>query len=214
MPEPVVDLVCGIDPGGSGTTGAVLCSGWAPGRAGQWPPYLPSNVDVVACSDSWHEATGHIESVVGPRICVGIEDTPSTQAFNVLTVKQIGALTYAAHRAGATKVVLAQAQAIRYWLFGSRPPKGQGDRLVDQKLLALYGGKDKAVGGRNCPSCKGKGWVGRNHTACEGCGGYRRTPRGPLWSLWKPRSNQHLRAALAVALYAYHAVGLRGGRKT
>lgn len=45
------------------------------------------------------------------------------------------------------------------------------DSNVRQALIDLFGGNTKAIGGKKCPKCHGKGWVGRDHAECPVCGG-------------------------------------------
>ncbi len=45
------------------------------------------------------------------------------------------------------------------------------DSNIRQALIDRWGGHDKAVGGRKCPECKGKGWRGRGRPQCEECCG-------------------------------------------
>ena len=43
------------------------------------------------------------------------------------------------------------------------------DGNVRQALIDRYGGDEVAVGGKKCQTCKGKGWVGRDHDPCGDC---------------------------------------------
>jgi len=43
------------------------------------------------------------------------------------------------------------------------------DANVRQAVIDWYGGDTVAVGGKKCLNCKGKGWTGRDHDACEFC---------------------------------------------
>jgi hypothetical protein len=76
------------------------------------------------------------------------------------------------------------------------------DSTVRQALIDRYGGEDKAVGGKKCKSCKGKGWLGRDHVVCgdchcaviaKGCGFV--THKGALHGI-----SGHVWSALAVGL--------------
>jgi hypothetical protein len=77
------------------------------------------------------------------------------------------------------------------------------DKDVRQAVIDHYGGDAKAIGGKKCGTCKGKGWVGRGRPKCEDCGeftgifdgtGYE-TPPGPLHGV-----SGHAWSALAVGL--------------
>lgn len=53
------------------------------------------------------------------------------------------------------------------------------DSNVRQGLIDLWGGEDRAIGGKKCPQCKGKGYTGRKKEPCP-CGhGWLYKP-GPL----------------------------------
>jgi hypothetical protein len=70
------------------------------------------------------------------------------------------------------------------------------DANVRQALIDRWGGDEKAVGGKKCPVCKGKGWRGRGRPECEACGGSGwQTSPGPL-----AKFATHLWSALAVAV--------------
>jgi hypothetical protein len=43
------------------------------------------------------------------------------------------------------------------------------DSTIRQGLIDRYGGDEKAIGGKKCQTCKGKGWTGREHTLCQDC---------------------------------------------
>jgi len=70
------------------------------------------------------------------------------------------------------------------------------DTNIKQRIIDIYGGKDKAVGGVKCKRCKGKGWVGVGRPTCRDCDGKKwEHPPGPLYSV-----KADVWAALAVAL--------------
>ena len=46
---------------------------------------------------------------------------------------------------------------------------GGNDVEVKRAVIEHYGGQEKAVGGKKCQSCKGKGWRGRGRPACLEC---------------------------------------------
>lgn len=82
------------------------------------------------------------------------------------------------------------------------------DAEVRRALIAIYGGKQKAIGGGRCKTCrKPEGWIGRDHAPCPNCnsgGGAHgslglETPLGPLACLG---SVQHSWDALAVGITA------------
>lgn len=72
------------------------------------------------------------------------------------------------------------------------------DPNIRQALIDLWGGDRKAIGGKKCPACKGKGWRGRGRPTCAECGGSGwELPPGPLYHV-----ASHQWAALAVAVTA------------
>jgi hypothetical protein len=74
------------------------------------------------------------------------------------------------------------------------------DSNVRSALIELWGGKEKAMGGKKCPACKGKGWVGVGRPTCTDCSGsgwYIRP--GPLKGMAEDEW-----AALAVAYWWWH----------
>lgn len=72
------------------------------------------------------------------------------------------------------------------------------DPNVRQALIDRFGGEDKAIGGRKCPACKGKGWRGVGRPTCLVCAGAGwKHPPGPLHGI-----SSHVWSALAVAITA------------
>lgn len=240
--------VIGIDPGGNGTTGMVVCREWGK-EANRWPRWLPGSVEVAWPVEGGPEKSDGGRAVFEldgllercgelPDIGVAIEDVAMWQTANehlLSTCRQVGALEYVSGTVvDCGLVVLVLPVTYRCWLLGGRP-KGNMDSLVDKALLAAYGGKERAEGGKRCNKCGGKGRRGRAvkseqivdvpgrrryetaegdqlvahggrvYRACPDCDGRGHAPRGPLYDLWNP-SNQHCRAALAVAVYAYNEV--------
>jgi hypothetical protein len=70
------------------------------------------------------------------------------------------------------------------------------DKNIRQALIDMFGGESVAIGNKKCPSCKGKGYTGRQRMQCEECKGAGwKYPPGPLCGIagdvW---------AALAVAV--------------
>jgi len=43
------------------------------------------------------------------------------------------------------------------------------DSTLRQAIIDHYGGQEVAVGGKKCLTCKGKGWLGRDHAICGDC---------------------------------------------
>jgi len=43
------------------------------------------------------------------------------------------------------------------------------DSTIRQALIDRFGGQTKAIGGKKCKTCKGKGWNGRGRPDCEDC---------------------------------------------
>jgi len=73
------------------------------------------------------------------------------------------------------------------------------DANIKSALIDLYGGQNKAIGGKKCRKCKGKKWFGRGRLPCYDCesSGWLHPP-GPLYELSKV--GQDLWQALAVAV--------------
>jgi hypothetical protein len=60
------------------------------------------------------------------------------------------------------------------------------DSNIRQALIDRYGGQDKAIGGKRCQTCKGKGNAGtkRQPLQCWTCGGNgKHPPEGPLFGI-------------------------------
>ena len=82
------------------------------------------------------------------------------------------------------------------------------DPNVRQALIELWGGEKRALGGKKCSKCKGKGWFGAGRPVCTGC-------HGEGWEI-KPGPLNNIAsdewAALAVAYWwvaegtVHHAV--------
>lgn len=53
------------------------------------------------------------------------------------------------------------------------------DKNIRQALIDKFGGDSRAIGGKKCPRCKGKCWLGRDHTPCQCNAGWLHPP-GPL----------------------------------
>jgi hypothetical protein len=71
------------------------------------------------------------------------------------------------------------------------------DKNVRAALIDRFGGEAHAIGAKQCPRCKGKGWSGRGRPTCPECGGSRwAIPPGPLHGV-----SGDVWAALAVACY-------------
>lgn len=75
------------------------------------------------------------------------------------------------------------------------------DSNIRQACVDHYGGETKAIGGKRCDKCKGKGVVGRNKEPCE----IWKHPPGPLWGLARDEW-QAMGLALAVTHYGAEAV--------
>jgi len=43
------------------------------------------------------------------------------------------------------------------------------DSTLRQAAIDRFGGDEIAVGGKKCQTCKGKGWLGRDHVVCGDC---------------------------------------------
>ena len=87
-------------------------------------------------------------------------------------------------------------QSVKTRLCGRATAK---DPHVRQALIDRWGGNLAAIGGKRCPSCKGKGWRGRGRPACTECRGSGwDVPPGPLHGV-----SGHTWSALAVGVYAW-----------
>lgn len=88
---------------------------------------------------------------------------------------------------------MLQRQTIKTRLCG-KPTAN--DSNVRQALIDRFGGDTKAIGGKKCQTCKGKGWCGRDRATCVDCGGTLwQHPPGPLRGI-----SSHCWAALALAV--------------
>lgn len=89
---------------------------------------------------------------------------------------------------------LIKRQSIKTHLCGRSTAK---DSNVRQAVIDRFGGNAKAIGGKRCPNCKGKGWKGSGRPIClpcDGCGW--ETKPGPLHGI-----ASHEWSALAAGLY-------------
>ena len=81
------------------------------------------------------------------------------------------------------------------------------DSNIRQALIDRFGGKEKAIGGKKCQRCKGKGWAGRDRATCESCAGHCwEIPPGPLYKVAKD-----MWSALAIAVTWYDQKAVRVG---
>lgn len=70
------------------------------------------------------------------------------------------------------------------------------DSNIRQAIIDRYGGEDKAIGGKKCSKCKGKGWFGAGRNECPECHGRKwETPPGELHGV-----HSDIWAAIGVAL--------------
>ena len=69
-------------------------------------------------------------------------------------------------QAHATDAIFIPRPTIKTHLCGVASAK---DGNVRQALIDRFGGNEVAVGGKKCQTCKGKGWVGRDHDPCGDC---------------------------------------------
>lgn len=76
--------------------------------------------------------------------------------------------------------------------------KDKNDAVLRHVMIARFGGDDKAIGAKKCPTCKGKGWVGTGRPTCTTCnGGKWAIPPGPLKGI-----TTHMWPALGLCMYA------------
>jgi hypothetical protein len=74
------------------------------------------------------------------------------------------------------------------------------DPNIRAALIELWGGEAKAIGGKRCKKCHGKGWLGRDHDECPACKGLMWAhPPGPLYGV---AADAWAAIALAVAWVA------------
>jgi len=69
-------------------------------------------------------------------------------------------------QAHTTDAIFIPRPTIKTHLCGVASAK---DGNVRQALIDRFGGDEVAVGGKKCQTCKGKGWVGRDHDPCGDC---------------------------------------------
>lgn len=81
------------------------------------------------------------------------------------TVRWTGRFDYAAQTAEIPTTYVGRKEVLLE-LCGS--PRGK-DGTLRQAVIDHYGGDDVAVGGKKCPTCKGKGWNGRGRENCLDC---------------------------------------------
>ncbi len=153
--------------------------------------------------------------IVNPNLRLGcvpdyiaIEDIEYTgQYFNRTlgaNCRTIGYLERAAWEAGRY-VVFYTARQTRLAICGNASRK---ESQLKQAMIDFFGGEIKAVGGKKCQKCKGKGWFGAGRPTCTKCKGKKwEYPPGPLYAL-KNEHNEHLWSALAVAITAATKIGV------
>ena len=108
------------------------------------------------------------------------------------TVRWCGRFEQVARSKGGN-VVYIPRNRIKINLCGNARAK---DPHIRQALIDRYGGNDKAIGGKKCPDCTGKGWRGRSHEPCNECNGSGwKSKKGALYGI-----TSHSWSALAVAV--------------
>ena len=138
--------VLAIDPGPT-KSGWCLLENGAP-RAGGW------DGNEIIITQTHFEATLVIEDIGNYGMAVG-RDT-----FD--TCKWMGRFD----QAHTTDAIFIPRPTIKTHLCGVASAK---DGNVRQALIDRFGGDEVAVGGKKCQTCKGKGWVGRDHDPCGDC---------------------------------------------
>lgn len=68
---------------------------------------------------------------------------------------------------------------VKAHICGQQKAKDSNIRIA---LIDKFGGADIAIGGKKCPKCKGKMWIGRDHAPCTCDDGWLYRP-GPLHGL-------------------------------
>jgi len=170
-------VVIGIDPGGNGTTGIVVASGWER-RTRTVLPYIITPSSVVA-SEGWQrppfELGWDLDRLLRDyeidQVLVAIEETtlwmPAKGKKNVApnedlksTCMQEGVFRYQAESVGVSWRRILPKTYRSWWL--RKAEKGKADREIDDALKRAYGGPSGgAVGGDRCKACGGRGRVGR-----------------------------------------------------
>ena len=134
-------------------------------------------------------ATVVVEQIVSYGVGIG-NDT-------LRTCEHAGAVVQQARVYMHSTVWLSRPAVCRR-LMGSTRSASKGE--VWQRVVDLYGGTDRAIGGVRCGKCKGKGWFGRGRPPCPaGCaegddGVWYETLPGPLSGV-----RAHCRDAMALA---------------
>ena len=109
------------------------------------------------------------------------------------TVKALGAFEYYATQIEKLKLTYVKRSEAKLFLCNSARAT---DANIRQALIDLYGGDEKAVGGKKCKTCKGKGYNGRDRASCDLCGGLGlQSPKGALYGI-----TGHVWSALAVGV--------------
>lgn len=85
------------------------------------------------------------------------------------------------HRAGGEKFAVTEPHQmfrhdIKMHICGHATAK---DKNIRAALIDRFGGESVAIGGKKCPRCKGKGWIGRDHEPCAEW----LHPPGPLFGI-------------------------------
>ena len=85
-------------------------------------------------------------------------------------------------------------------------PKQAREATID-----FFGGRERAIGGKRCHRCHGKGWRGRNHDTCIDCrgSGYE-IPPGPLYGFSGDHAWDALMAIVAKILLAREEASRNG----
>ena len=73
------------------------------------------------------------------------------------------------------------------------------DSNVRQFVIDYFGGQDKAIGGKKCGKCKGKGWFGSGRQECPACKGAKwKHPPGKVFGFAEDEWQ-----AMALAIYFF-----------
>jgi len=109
------------------------------------------------------------------------------------TCRQVGKFEKTFEKALNIEPILIYRKDVKMYLCNSTRAK---DTNIRRALIELWGGDNKAIGGKKCLKCKGKGWAGVGRPVCPKCNGDKwKHPPGPLKYL-----HDDLWASLGVAM--------------
>lgn len=162
--------IVSIDPGSKESAWLMYYCGGSPVQWGKEP-----NEKVLERVRGWPDANPQhlvIESMVSYGQVVG-EEVFSTCVWIGRFIEAWGETPYS----------LLRRADIKRHICGTDKARDSG---VREALITRWGGEEKAVGGKRCPSCKGSKGHGRGSKRfrCDACGGSgTASPHGPLFGI-------------------------------